>query len=126
VHTFFVGKDDGTTPSSYDASTKAKAIRLVREHASDYPTEHATITTPQLGNLDDVRFWERNGSGQLRAYAASSGQIRSDTVSLTVHSALTSTYIPHQVRYSNVCVVRDEEAAGSNPATPTQVTGHSP
>ena len=77
MHTFFVGKDDGTTPSSYDASTKAKAIRLVREHASDYPTEHATITTPQLGNLDDVRFWERNGSGQLRAYAASSGQIRS-------------------------------------------------
>jgi hypothetical protein len=50
-----------------------------------------------------------------------SGQLRLDAVSLTVHSALTSTYIPHQVRYSNVCVVRDEEAAGSNPATPTQV-----
>ena len=47
------------------------------------------------------------------------GQIRSDTVRLTEHSALTSTYAPHQVRYSNVCVVRDEEAAGSNPATPT-------
>jgi hypothetical protein len=45
VHTFFVGRDDGTTPSSYDASTKAKAIRLVREHAGDYPTEHATITS---------------------------------------------------------------------------------
>jgi hypothetical protein len=24
-------------PSRYDASTKAKAIRLVREHAGDYP-----------------------------------------------------------------------------------------
>ena len=49
-----------------------------------------------------------------------SGQLRSDAVSLTAHSALTSTYIPHQVRYSNVCVVRDEEAAGSNPPTPTR------
>ena len=51
------------------------------------------------------------------------GQFRSDAVSLTVHSALTSTYIPHQLRYSNVCVVRDEEAAGSNPATPTSSEG---
>jgi len=40
------------------------------------------------------------------------GQMRSDTVSLTEHSALTSPYIHDQVRYSNVCVVRDEEAAG--------------
>ncbi len=40
-------------------------------------------------------------------------------VSLTAHSAPTSAYSPHQVRYSNVCAVRDEEAAGSNPATPT-------
>jgi hypothetical protein len=47
--------------------------------------------------------------------------VRPAAVSLTVHSALTSTYIPHQVRYPNVCLVRDEEAAGSNPATPTQV-----
>jgi hypothetical protein len=39
---------------------------------------------------------------------------------LTAHSALTSTFIPHQVRYSNVCVVRDEEAAGSNPTAPTR------
>ena len=38
-----------------------------------------------------------------------------------MYSALTSAYIPHQVRYSNVCVVRDEEAAGLNPATPDQV-----
>ena len=51
------------------------------------------------------------------------GQLRSDAVSLTVHGALTSTYITHQVRYSNVCVVRDEEAAGSNPATPTSSEG---
>ena len=38
---------------------------------------------------------------------------------LTAHSALTRAYIHNQVRYSNVCAVRDEEAAGSNPATPT-------
>ena len=30
--------------SRYDASTKAKAIRLVREHAGDYPTQWAAIT----------------------------------------------------------------------------------
>jgi hypothetical protein len=46
-----------------------------------------------------------------------------DAVSLTAHSALTSSYSPHQVRYSNVCVVRDEAAASSNPATPTSSEG---
>jgi len=88
VHTFFVEKDDGTTPSSYDASTKAKAIRLVREHASDYPTEHATITTPQLGNLDGVRFWERNGSGQLRSDTVRYGQLnRAQCSNQHIHSS---------------------------------------
>jgi hypothetical protein len=41
------------------------------------------------------------------------GQMRSDAVSLTAHSALTSAYINNQVRCSNVCAVRDEEAACS-------------
>jgi hypothetical protein len=27
----------------YDATTKAKAVRLVREHAGDYPTQWAAI-----------------------------------------------------------------------------------
>jgi transposase len=31
-------------PRRYDASTRAKAIRLVRDHAGDYPTEYAAIT----------------------------------------------------------------------------------
>ncbi|MDQ2873927.1 MAG: hypothetical protein M3Y33_03565 [Actinomycetota bacterium] len=31
-------------PSKYDPSTKAKAIRLVREHRGDYPAEYAAIT----------------------------------------------------------------------------------
>ena len=30
-------------PSRYDASTRAKAVRLVREHRGDYPTEYAAI-----------------------------------------------------------------------------------
>jgi hypothetical protein len=55
--------------------------------------------------------------------AASSAHMRPAAVSLTVYSALTSTYIPHQVRYSNVCVVRDEEASGSNPVTPASSAG---
>jgi transposase len=48
VHTSFAGKDDGTVPSRYDPGTKAKALRLVREHAVDYPTEHTSITSGTL------------------------------------------------------------------------------
>jgi len=72
-------------------------------------------------HLGGVRFWERNGSGQPRAGVVRCGQM---PVSLAPPSALTSTYIHSQVRYSNVCPVRDEEAAGSNPATPTSSEGH--
>lgn len=28
----------------FDEHTKAKAVRLVREHAGDYPSEYAAIT----------------------------------------------------------------------------------
>ncbi len=31
-------------PVRYDQDTRAKAIRLVREHAGDYPSEYAAIT----------------------------------------------------------------------------------
>ncbi len=31
-------------PVRYDQDIKAKAIRLVREHAGDYPPEYAAIT----------------------------------------------------------------------------------
>ena len=31
-------------PVRYDQETRAKAIRLVREHAGDYPSEYAAIT----------------------------------------------------------------------------------
>jgi hypothetical protein len=43
VLTSFVGKVDVTTPTKYDKDVKAKAIRLVHDHASDYDTEWAAI-----------------------------------------------------------------------------------
>jgi transposase len=49
-------------PSKYDASTRAKAIRLVREHAGDYPTEWAAITavSGRLGmSAETLRKWLR-------------------------------------------------------------------
>ena len=49
-------------PNKYDASTKAKAIRLVREHAGDYPTEWAAITavSVRLGmSAETLRKWLR-------------------------------------------------------------------
>ena len=49
-------------PSKYDASTRTKAIRLVREHAGDYPTEWAAITavSGRLGmSAETLRKWVR-------------------------------------------------------------------
>jgi hypothetical protein len=48
--------------------------------------------------------------------------MRSNAVNVAARNTLTSAYILDLVRYSNVCAVRDEEAAGSNPATPTSST----
>jgi transposase len=48
--------------SRYDASTKARAIRLVRDHAGDYPTEWAAITAVagRLGmSAETLRKWIR-------------------------------------------------------------------
>jgi hypothetical protein len=49
--------------------------------------------------------------------AASRAHVWPDAVSLTAHSAPTSAYSSHQVRYSNVHAVRDEEVTGSNPGS---------
>lgn len=49
-------------PTRYDPNTKAKAIRLVREHAGDYPTEYAAITAVagRLGMTPEtLRKWLR-------------------------------------------------------------------
>jgi transposase len=49
-------------PSRYDRDTKAKAIRLVRDHAGDYNTEWAAITavSGRLGmSAETLRKWIR-------------------------------------------------------------------
>jgi hypothetical protein len=56
--------------------------------------------------------------------AASRPHMRPGAVRVAALSAPASNYSHCQAHYSNVYVVRDEEAAGSNPATPTQLTGH--
>ncbi len=59
------------------------------------------------------------GAKRERSAARMYGQMPLDTVSIAARNVLTSVYSTHQACYSNVCAVRDEEAAGSNPATPT-------
>jgi transposase len=49
-------------PSKYDNELKAKAVRLVREHAGDYPTEWAAIcaVSSRLGmSSETLRKWVR-------------------------------------------------------------------
>jgi len=49
-------------PVRYNQDTRAKAIRLVREHAGDYPTEWAAITAVagRLGmSAETLRKWIR-------------------------------------------------------------------
>ncbi len=63
-------------PSRYDASTKVKAIRLVREHRAGYPTEYAAITAVagRLGmSAETLRLWIRRDeadSGQAAGVSA--------------------------------------------------------
>jgi hypothetical protein len=49
---------------------KAKALRLVREHAVDYPTEHATITSrttlPIFLAGRPGKPWRSTAKGSLR------------------------------------------------------------
>jgi transposase len=57
----FLGRK-AACPSRYDPNTKSKAIRLVREHAGDYPTEYAAITAVagRLGMTPEtLRKWIR-------------------------------------------------------------------
>jgi transposase len=49
-------------PSKYDENTKAKAVRLVREHAGDYESEGAAIKaiSGRLGmTVETLRVWVR-------------------------------------------------------------------
>jgi len=50
-------------PSRYDEQTKAKAVRLVREHSEDYASEWEAITTVagRLGmSPETLRKWIRH------------------------------------------------------------------
>jgi transposase len=52
-------------PVRYDQDTRAKAIRLVREHAGDYPSEYAAITAVarRLGMTPEtLRKWIRQSA----------------------------------------------------------------
>src|SRR5436305_13030282 len=52
-------------PVRYDQDTKARAIRLVREHAADYPSEYAAITAVarRLGMIPEtLRKWIRQAA----------------------------------------------------------------
>jgi transposase len=49
-------------PSKYDENTKAKAVRLVREHADDYESEWAAMReiSRRLGmSTETLRKWVR-------------------------------------------------------------------
>lgn len=53
-------------PVRYDQDTKAKAIRLLREHADDYPSEYAAITAVarRLEMIPEtLRKWSCVGAG---------------------------------------------------------------
>jgi transposase len=52
----------GTMPSKYDENTRARAVRLVREHSDSYESEWAAIKTiaARLGmNAETLRKWVR-------------------------------------------------------------------
>ena len=62
---FLTWKDGTFMPVRYDQDTKAKAIRLVREHAGDYPSEYAAITAVagRLGmSAETLRKWIRQAA----------------------------------------------------------------
>ena len=61
MHTFLVGKDV-LMSSKYDAETRAKAVRLVRDHAGDYDSQFAAIKAVafRLGmSTEALRRWVR-------------------------------------------------------------------
>ena len=48
---------------NYSAETRAKAVRLVQEHAGDYPSEYAAMTAVAqrlgIGSAETLRKWVR-------------------------------------------------------------------
>jgi transposase len=61
MHTFHVGKDV-LMASKYDAVTRARAVRLVRDHVGDYDSEFAALraVAGRLGmSTEALRRWVR-------------------------------------------------------------------
>jgi len=67
-------------PTKYDAETRARAVRLVREHAGDYDSEYAAITAiaQRLGmSVEALRRWVRQDdidSGQAPGVSSESAK----------------------------------------------------
>jgi transposase len=61
-YALFLCWKDGAMPSKYDENTKARAVRLVREHRDDYDSEWAAMQAiaGRLGmNAETLRKWVR-------------------------------------------------------------------
>ena len=69
-------------PKEYDAETKAKAVRLVRDHRQDYASEYEAIRTVagRLGmNPETLRKWLRQAAvdvGQAEGTTTAAREIR--------------------------------------------------
>src|SRR5438105_596490 len=67
-------------PVKYDQETRARAIRLVREHAGDYPSGYAAITAVarRLGmTAETLRMWIRRAEiDEGQASGVTSGATR--------------------------------------------------
>jgi transposase len=79
MHTSFVGKV-ASMPSKYDEQTRARAVRLVTEHADDYDSGWAAITAVagRLGmTAETLRRWVRQAQVDAgRADGVRSGSAR--------------------------------------------------
>jgi transposase len=70
----------GARPRKYDVDTKAKAVRLVREHTGDYESEWAAMTaiSTRLGmTAETLRKWVRQAevdAGEAPGVATESGR----------------------------------------------------
>jgi transposase len=61
MHTFLIGRV-AAMPKQYDKETRAKAVRLVQDHRSDYASEYEAIRTiaSRLGmDPETLRKWLR-------------------------------------------------------------------
>ncbi len=60
MHTFFRGKVVGIMPKKYDEEFKARAVRLVSDHAEEYDTRTACLeaVAKRLGvSYESLRRW---------------------------------------------------------------------